>query len=95
MKQIMAYLFRQNVEIRRKCFSLVVFNYMYFKRNMYWFLPVMSSSFVPFLSFDVGGATPLHKAVCGGCVEVVQFLLQHGADQNIPDNDGSTALDKV
>ena len=41
---------------------------------------------------DDTGATPLHIAVGNGTEEVVQLLLIHGADTEIKDNHGNTAI---
>ncbi|XP_071099037.1 serine/threonine-protein phosphatase 6 regulatory ankyrin repeat subunit B-like [Haliotis cracherodii] len=38
------------------------------------------------------GHTPLMLAVCGGHTDVVDFLVEHGADVNMVDNDGDTLL---
>ena len=41
---------------------------------------------------DENGATPLHIAVENGTEEVVQLMLDHGADTEIKNNHGNTAL---
>ena len=41
------------------------------------------------------GATPLHLAAKKGLVDNVRVLLEHGADPNIKNADGYTALDFV
>ncbi|XP_071098478.1 serine/threonine-protein phosphatase 6 regulatory ankyrin repeat subunit A-like [Haliotis cracherodii] len=38
------------------------------------------------------GHTPLMRAVCGGHTDVVDFLVEHGADVNMVDNDGDGLL---
>jgi cytohesin len=40
----------------------------------------------------VNGRTPLREAAAWGHPEVVEFLLEHGADPNIQDNNGGTPL---
>jgi hypothetical protein len=39
------------------------------------------------------GTTPLHRAVCDGNVQMVELLLEHGADINKQDNNGWSARD--
>ncbi len=38
------------------------------------------------------GGTALHAAASKGCFDIVELLLQYGADINTPDNDGYTPL---
>ena len=44
---------------------------------------------------DSGGRTPLQEAVQGGHPDVVSLLLDRGADVNVQDENGRTALSKV
>lgn len=41
----------------------------------------------------VGLGTPLHEVARAGRPETAIVLLNHGANQNIPDSDGRTALE--
>ena len=41
------------------------------------------------------GNTPLHNAAAMGHLEVVQLLLQHGADKELKDNPGNKPVDVV
>lgn len=40
-----------------------------------------------------GGWTPLHAAAARGSLELINLLLQHGADPSAPNNEGKTAFD--
>lgn len=42
--------------------------------------------------FDGEGQTPLHRAVMLGQLEAVQVLAMNGADLNVKDPSGNTAL---
>lgn len=42
---------------------------------------------------DKDGYTPLMDASKKGHIEKIRWLLEHGADVNIKDNEGKTALD--
>ncbi|KAH9164357.1 ankyrin repeat-containing domain protein, partial [Lactarius sanguifluus] len=39
--------------------------------------------------------TPLYNASMSGCVDIMRWLLNHGADPNAQKNDGRTPLHKV
>jgi ankyrin repeat protein len=34
------------------------------------------------------GLTVLHNAVCSGCLDVLEFLIENGCDVNVADSDG-------
>jgi hypothetical protein len=34
------------------------------------------------------GLTVLHNAVCSGCLDVLEFLIESGCDVNVADSDG-------
>lgn len=38
------------------------------------------------------GTTPLHRAACGGKIDVSRMLLAHGADKALADDEGDTAV---
>jgi hypothetical protein len=40
-----------------------------------------------------GGGTPLHPAAWSGNPEIIRLLVQHGAEPDVRDNEGRTALD--
>ena len=42
---------------------------------------------------DKHSATPLHKAAWNGQLEATRLLLEHGADETIPDADGEMAAE--
>jgi len=42
---------------------------------------------------DPDGATPLHRAVVNGFVDVAVFLIQKGADIDIENDEGKTPID--
>ena len=41
------------------------------------------------------GWTPLHYAASGGCLEVVQLLLRHGADKELENKKGEKPVGNV
>ena len=63
-----------------------------FKKKAGFFNSLFGTKINPNLKTDQG-ATPLHFAVAQGSIEIIPFLLQHGADATIKDNAGMTAYD--
>lgn len=47
----------------------------------------------PNVAYDFGGQTAMHMAAYNDDIEGVKLLLCYGADKNIKDEDGRTALD--
>ncbi|NGX39942.1 MAG: hypothetical protein KR126chlam1_01282 [Chlamydiae bacterium] len=43
-------------------------------------------------NYSDSGSPPLHWAACGGKIEILNFLLDHGLDVDTRDSDGLTAL---
>jgi ankyrin repeat protein len=43
-------------------------------------------------NISAGGMRPLHIAARNGYLEIVELLLEHGANPNVQDNDGRTPL---